>query len=193
MDCLYSDDMQQLNKYESIKKNIIQAKQNNIDLLFEIASVNQDFNTMVTVINKSLLPQQQPNNYLTEEEIVTIKKQTNNDLDTFITCLNDIIRYDDNCLSDTPEIVSKLQDKMFGYDLQSLIENGKDLDGVIKIINLFKKGGKRKSCKKPCKKPYKKSCKKPYKKSCKKPYKKNKKSCSKKLFRHKTRNTINRL
>jgi len=91
---------------------------------------------------------------ITKEEIEIIKKVTSNDFDLFQVCLSNMVDYEKNCLSDHPELVQKLQDKIFGTDLQEIIYKCESIEGVIDILNKQKKGGRRKSQKKPRRKSF---------------------------------------
>ena len=91
---------------------------------------------------------------ITKAEIETIKTATNNDFDQFQVCLSNMVDYGENCLSDHPKLVTKLQNKIFGNDLQDIITEGRSIEGVIAILNSPKKGGRRKSQKKPRRKSF---------------------------------------
>ena len=75
----------------------------------------------------------------------------------FQVCLSNIVNYDydeENCLSDHPKLVRKLQDKIFGTDLERIINEEESIEGVIAALNSPKKGGRRKSQKKPRRKSF---------------------------------------
>ena len=94
---------------------------------------------------------------ITKAEIETIKTATSNDFIMFQVCLSNIVNYDydeENCLSDHPKLVRKLQDKIFGTDLERIINEEGSIEGVIDILNKQKKGGRRKSQKKPRRKSF---------------------------------------
>jgi hypothetical protein len=91
---------------------------------------------------------------ITKADIEIIKTATSNDFIMFQVCLSNIGDYEENCLSDHPELVEKLQDKIFGTDLQRIINEEESIEGVIAALNSPKKGGRRKSHKKPRRKSF---------------------------------------
>ena len=94
----------------------------------------------------------------TKEDTELIKTVTSDNFDIFQTCLINIVGYDDNCLSQHVDLVTKLRDAIFGNNLEEIIANGKTIEGVIAKLNSLQvtKGGRRKSHKKPRRKSFRK-------------------------------------
>jgi len=96
---------------------------------------------------------------ITKEEIDIIITATHNNFDDFQICLANVLSGDTTCLLEHENIETKLLNKLLQHinaedDLHRIITEGRSIEGVIAILNSQKKGGRRKSHKKPRRKSF---------------------------------------